>query len=153
MNDEARKIIKQILEEDFTNHHDITIRNDQQDSLIITSHEGKYASGQSMLMSSTFEKIFVKTGYFMVALNSGEYEDKKYIQAYMHTKDKLQSITKDGVYWEDSKYRAKCPACGEEESFNLMRFNPTDYRDNRCPKCNNLHRVRAMYTLDKGEVF
>lgn len=152
MNDEARKIIQQILTEDLKNH-DITIRNDQADSLIITDHEGQYSSGQSMLMAGTFEKIFVKTGFFMVALNSGEYEGKKYIQAYMHTKNKLQNVTKDGIYWQDSKYRAKCPACGDTESFNLMRFDPHDYRDSTCPKCGDTHRVRAMYKLDEGEVF
>lgn len=150
---EAKDKMEEIIRKDLTGNNSITLEFDHDDSILIYDREGPTSSGQGMLMSSTFQKIFVKTGYFMTAITTGLTEGQHYVMAYMSNKDRLDSVTKDGEYWEDSKYRAKCPKCGETEAFNLMRFNPSDYRDSTCPKCGDTHRVRAMYTLDKGEVF
>ena len=85
----------------------------------------------SILMAGFFEQIYAKTGLMWVALN--RHDDGVTIS--LSDSNYLTSCDKDATPWEDTKYRAKCPKCGEREAYDLMRYDPEDHRGMTCTKC------------------
>lgn len=98
--------------------------------LRLTDH--KFHPWNDILMANFFEQIYAKTGMIWVALSRG----KTGVTVSLHDSTQLDACDKDGTPWEDTPYRAKCPQCGETKSFDLMRYDPRDYRGFHCPKCN-----------------
>ena len=138
--------------QDTHERHDIKIVPYLYHEIIITVTEKGIYKVDSFLAANWMERIFVKTGYFIIAFSSGENKDgKKYIQFYLNSKFKIKSVNVDGEYWENVKYRAQCPHCDEKELFRLMIFKPEDYRDLTCPKCKVTNSVRSFYVLNAEE--
>lgn len=142
---EKCKIINEIFDKDF--HGDLdahaTSDNTWHKGIHIKLKEHKFHDLESLLIDSTLEQVFGKTGMFIV----GMYKTKDGLTLYMHESDSFRYVDKDGTRWENTSYRAKCPACGETKSFDLMRYDPQDYRDSTCPKCGDTHNVQNMYDL------
>ena len=100
-------------------------------NLKLKQHEFFRWKENGVHMANVIEQIFRKTGLIWWA--HSVYKDCVVIGLY--ESERLVSCDKDGTFWEDIKHRARCPKCGDRDSFKLHRYNPEDTRGMTCPHC------------------
>ena len=97
--------------------------------LNLKKHE--FHTWDHIFMAGFFEQIYAKTGLMWVALNRND----DGVTISLSDSNYLTSCDKDATPWKDTKYRSKCPKCGDREANDLMRYDPEDHRGMTCTKC------------------
>lgn len=147
-----RDQIHAIIYGDFPGEgYDFGISDSSNGTIEVVEREAEYSAGNSMLMASTFESVFAKTGYFITAVDTGIYNGKNFIRTYLHNSKRFHYVDKGGTEWKDTPYRAQCPKCKDKTSFSMMRYDPNDLRRNVCPKCKHEGNVQDFWESAKGK--
>ena len=149
--DEKIKIITDIFNSPKETQEVKVVAHDS--SIIATITEKGFYGVDSFLAARQFEKIFVKTGYYVGAFTSDKIDGRKSITFHLISKFKITSVNRSGEYWEDVKYPASCPNCDETETFKDMSYMPGDCRDITCPKCKKNNSVRSFYSPPSYEMW
>lgn len=149
--DKAVEIIQMCIDKFFKREGFNIKATNHMGTIYITEYEDKFSNGKSMMMCNVFERIFVLTGFYPCAVQQDVHEGKNYIQLTMHHKDDFKSVNRKGEYWDEQECNATCPKCGETESFDLMKYSPTDHRDMNCPKCDYRGSVSTYYSEDEKQ--
>ncbi len=113
------------------------------DEIVLHLTKHQFHDWDELHVASFFERIYAKTKMIFVALT--RFDDGISVTFYGTKIHRFCDY--DGTEWKETKYKAKCPNCGETESFHGMTYDPDDYRNMICPKCKVVSRVQRFYSI------